>query len=198
MKVKLLITDSIKIYLAATLLCGGVYTFLVYGIGKVFFNHKAEGSLIIKNNAVVGSELIGQGFSSRKYFRSRPSAIDNNPLPSGASNLSWTSKDLQNKFVARRQQFRTENELLEDDTIPSEMLFASGSGVDPHITAEGAKLQVGKIAKERNLSADAVAELDWLIDGLSENSFFNTNNGKFINVNKLNIALDELSMRYAK
>ena len=198
MKIKSLVLDSIKFYLTATIVCGGVYTVFVYGVGKLLFGSKVEGSLMVKNNTVVGSSLIGQKFTAKKYFQSRPSAIDNNPAPSGASNLSWTSKDLQDQFNARKKQFILDNSLTEAAAVPSDMLFASGSGVDPHISVEAAKMQINRVVKERSMPTGAGERIADLIDTLAESSFFTSNWGKFVNTNMLNLKLDELSVQYAK
>ena len=125
---------------------------MVTGIAQVVFPAKANGSLIVKDNKIIGSELIGQQFDSAIYFTSRPSAISYNPLPSGGSNYGLTNAKLKNLVDERKKQFIAFNQLDSLTDIPSEMLFASASGLDPHISPEAALLQVNRIAKARNLN----------------------------------------------
>jgi potassium-transporting ATPase KdpC subunit len=143
---------SLKIFLFFTILTGIIYPLLITGITQVVFPAKANGSLIVKNNKMVGSELIGQQFDSTIYFTSRPSAILYNPLPSGGSNYALTNSKLKTLVAERRRQFIAFNQLDTLTEIPSEMLFASASGLDPHISQKAALLQVNRIAKARNFN----------------------------------------------
>ncbi len=108
--------------------------------------------MIVVNNKLVGSELIGQKFAGNQYFNGRPSAIDYNPIPSGGSNLSVTSKELQLHVKQNTVVFDSVNYLSSLQIIPSEMLYASGSGLDPHISPEAAMLQVNRICQARHLA----------------------------------------------
>ena len=105
-------------------------------------------------------ELIGQQFDSTIYFSSRPSAISYNPLPSGGSNYGLTNAKLKNLVDGTKKQFIAFNQLDSLTVIPSEMLFASASGLDPHISPEAALLQVDRIAKARNFNNIQKAKLD--------------------------------------
>jgi K+-transporting ATPase ATPase C chain len=192
MKLKTLLIESLKIYLLAVIGCGGLYTLFIFGFAQALFPAKAEGSLLYAGNKPVGSELIGQKFNSEKYFHSRPSAIDYNPMPSGASNLGWSSMDLVKQYGLRKTEFLTSNQVEQTIAIPAEMLFTSGSGVDPHISTRSAQLQVARIVKARNLPESANLQISKLIDELSEFSVFNLSGGTFVNVNLLNIRLDNL------
>ncbi len=125
---KTLIT-SIRILLFFTILTGIVYPLFVTGIVQFAFKDKANGSLIVKGNNVIGSKLIGQQFDSTIYFSSRPSAVSYNPLPSGGSNLGPTSVKLKNHVHERTILFNAINGYDSLKVVPSEMLFASASGL---------------------------------------------------------------------
>lgn len=198
MKLKTLFIESLKIYLLAVIGCGGLYTLFIFGFAQVLFPAKAEGSLLYAGNKPVGSELIGQKINSGKYFHSRPSAVDYNPMPSGGSNLGWSSMDLVKQYGSRKTEFQTGNQIDQNAPVPADMLFASGSGVDPHISTSSAQLQVERIVRARNLPESADAQISKMIDELSEFSVFNLSGGTFVNVNLLNIRLDNLRLENAR
>lgn len=183
---------ALKIFLLFTVLTGIVYPLLVTGIAQVVFPHQANGSLILKDNKLIGSELIGQKFDSTIYFSSRPSAIENNPIPSGGSNYGLTSAKLKAQVTERKSKFIKFNQLEQNAEIPSDMLFASASGLDPHISPEAADLQINRIAKARNFSNVQKQKLKTLVEKMSESpqlAFLGENR---VNVLLLNIALDKL------
>jgi potassium-transporting ATPase KdpC subunit len=184
---------TLRIFLFFTVLTGVIYPLLVTGIAQVLFPSKANGSLIYKDNKAVGSALIGQSFNSSEiYFSSRPSAISYNPLPSGGSNYGLTSRRLKELFEQRKQKFASENMLDSQVEIPSEMLFASGSGLDPHITPEAAMLQVVRICKARHFSNSQEVRLKNMIDQLTEPPQFLCLGQKRINVLLLNLETDKI------
>lgn len=182
---------ALKILLVLTIVTGILYPLLITGVAQVAFNHKANGSMIEKNNVIIGSELIGQKIDSVAYFWSRPSAIDYNPLPSGASNLGPTSEKLKKLVSERRSKFAKENG-VDSMAIPAEMLTTSASGLDPHISARAALLQVNRIAKARNFNAAQKQELERLIRGKTEKPQFGILGEEKINVFLLNIELDKI------
>lgn len=141
-----------KIFLLLTILTGIIYPLLVTGVAQALFPSKANGSLIFNDNKIIGSKLIGQLFDSTIYFNSRPSAISYNPLPSGGSNYGLTNSKLKLQVSVRNQQFIEFNELDSLTEIPAEMLFASASGLDPHISKQSALLQINRIVNTRNFS----------------------------------------------
>jgi potassium-transporting ATPase KdpC subunit len=183
---------SLKIFLFFTVLTGIVYPLFVTGIAQLVFSSKANGSLIVKNNKTIGSELIGQKFDSIIYFSSRPSAISYNPLPSGGSNFGLTNAKLKHSVDSLTKQFIIYNQLDSNTVIPSEMLFASASGLDPHISPKAAMLQVERIAKARGLSNDQKKILSQKLKELIETPQFLCLGEERINVLDLNLALDEL------
>lgn len=137
---------ALKFLLIMTLLTGIIYPLLMTGLAQLSYPFKANGSLIMKGGKIIGSELIGQKFDSSIYFWSRPSAIGYNPVQSGASNFGPTSDTLRKSVNARRHLFAKMNSTPEGTEIPKEMIFASGSGLDPHISPQGALLQVNRVA----------------------------------------------------
>ena len=151
---------SLKIFLFFTVLTGIIYPLLITGIAQIVFPAKANGSLIDKDNQIIGSELIGQQFDSVIYFTSRPSAISYNPLPSGGSNYGLTNTKLKNLVAERKKQFIAFNQLDSLTEIPSEMLFASASGLDPHISAKGSIIAGGPNCKSPKFQYYPKAKLD--------------------------------------
>jgi K+-transporting ATPase ATPase C chain len=150
---------------------------------------KANGSLLYVDGKVVGSELIGQSFTSPGYFHGRPSAVDYDGTNSGGSNYGPTSEELMAQVKARIEVVRLENNLPPDQPVPADLVLASGSGLDPHISAEGALLQVTRVAQARGLTQ---ADVRALVERHLEGPEFGFIGQERVNVLKLNIALDEL------
>jgi len=173
-----------------TILTGIIYPLFVTVIGQTVFHKQSNGSMIVVDGKIIGSELIGQKFTGSQYFSSRPSATDYNPMPSGGSNLSVTSKELQLRVKRNVETFDSINQLSSNQHIPSEMLYASGSGLDPHISPQAALLQVSRICKSRNLDGTKVTEIENLISHATEGRQFGFLGEERINVLKLNLALD--------
>jgi K+-transporting ATPase ATPase C chain len=183
------IKNSVLVTVILALVCCGLYPLVVYGAGQLLFAHKANGSLIEKDGKVVGSELLGQSFSSDKYFHPRPSAAGSgyDATSSGGTNLGPTSQKLNDSIKAAVEQYRKENNLAADALVPADAVTSSGSGLDPHISVKNAKLQIPRVAKARNLSeADVRAEVEKATDGPSLGIFGDPG----VNVLKLNLALD--------
>jgi K+-transporting ATPase ATPase C chain len=183
---------SLKIFLFFTVLTGIIYPLFITGIAQVVFPAKANGSLVVKNNQVIGSELIGQQFDSTIYFSSRPSAVSYNPLPSGGSNYGLTNDKLKNLVAERRLAFHSFNQIDSLTEIPSEMLFASASGLDPHISPEAALLQIDRVAKARNFNAEQKQKLIEFVKTNTEAPQFFILGESRINVLLLNLRVDEM------
>src|SRR5208283_554992 len=133
-----------------------------FGLGQALFAGKANGSLIVDSKGVVrGSRLLGQPFSSDKYFHPRPSAAGNgyDPTASGGSNLGPTSKKLADSITQNIADYRSQNGLATNAPVPADAVTASGSGLDPHISLANAELQIPRVARARGLSADRVRTL---------------------------------------
>ena len=148
--------------LVVAVICCGLYPLVVFGISQALFRDKANGSLIVDQNGIVrGSKLLGQGFTSEKYFHPRPSAAGNgyDAANSSGSNLGPTSQKLNDAIKDRIDGYRKENGLGENESVPADAVTASGSGLDPHISLQNAELQIARVAKARNMSEEKVREL---------------------------------------
>lgn len=190
-KMKTLII-SIKIFLFFTVLTGIIYPLLITGISQVVFPAKANGSLIVKGNKTIGSELIGQQFDSILYFSSRPSAISYNPLPSGGSNYGLTNSKLKDLVIQRKQKFIEFNKLDSTTVIPAEMLFASASGLDPHISKQAALLQVNRIKIARNFNEVQYQNLLQCVESQTVTPQLLILGQERVNVILLNLELDKI------
>lgn len=184
---------SVKIFLFFTVLTGVIYPLLVTGISQLLFSQKANGSLIIKDNKILGSELIGQQFDSVIYFSSRPSAILYNPLPSGASNFGLTNIKLKKLVAERTRQFISFNQLDSLTEVPSEMLFASASGLDPHISPISALMQVDRIARARHFDRFQMEKLKQVVKDFTEMPQFACLGEQRVNVLLLNLKLNAMN-----
>lgn len=187
---------SLKIFLFLTILTGIVYPILVTGIAQVVFRGNANGSLVIKDDKAIGSELIGQTFDSTIYFSSRPSATGYNPLPSGGSNFGLTNSKLINQVSVRKSQFMALNSIDSLSVLPAEMLFASGSGLDPHISPSAAFMQVERIVKARHFDSNKKEKLLETINVLKEKPQYLIFGEERINVLLLNLDLDKLDENF--
>ena len=184
-----LIVQSLKMTLVFTLLTGLAYPLLVTGIAQALFRQQANGSLEVRHGQIVGSKLLAQKFEVKRYFWPRPSASDFGTLPSGASNLGPTSQVLQSNVLFRSEAFRNAHALPSGMSVPSDMVFQSGSGVDPHISPESALLQCPRVATARNMPEPMMKAL---VIQSTEPSQFGFLGEPRVNVLLLNLALDRL------
>ncbi len=166
------------------------YPFFVSLVADTTMPYQAHGSLIYVNGTVVGSELFGQNFTSPGYFHGRPSAVDYNGSNSGGSNLGPTSAKLMEEVRERVQKVRSEDNLSADASVPADLVLASGSGLDPDISPQGAQIQISRVAKARGLPE---SEVQALVDRHIEHPQFGIFGQDRVNVLKLNIALDDLA-----
>lgn len=183
---------ALVLFLLLGVLLGGLYPLLVTGLAQSFFPRQANGSLIERQGEVVGSELIGQNFSSPAYFWSRPSAagtFPNNGMASGGSNLGPTNPALKQAAEDRAKALR-EADPDNKRPIPIDLLTASASGLDPHISPDAADYQATRVARERGISVDQVRAL---IRGNSETPQWGLFGEPRVNVLKLNLALDKVA-----
>jgi K+-transporting ATPase ATPase C chain len=172
-----------------TLITGVAYPLVVTGIAQVIFPFKANGSLIVKDGKVVGSALIGQVFDEPKYFWSRPSATSPfgyNAASSSGSNLSPTNPDLIKAVQGRVEALRAADP-GNTAPVPVDLVTASGSGLDPHISPAAALYQVPRVARERKLAPDAVRAL---VERNTDGRFLGLLGEPRVNVLTLNLALD--------
>ena len=183
---------ALKFLLVMTILTGIMYPLFMTGLAQVSYPSKANGSLITKDGKIIGSELIGQKFDSSIYFWSRPSAIGYNPVPSGASNYGPTSDTLKKLVSSRRAFFAKMNSLQDPLSTPKEMAFASGSGLDPHISPEAAVMQIERISSARHFDNAQKEKLQKKIIDLTENPQFFFLGEPRINVLLLNLELNKI------
>jgi K+-transporting ATPase ATPase C chain len=188
------ITDDLKtamlLFIAFSLLTGLIYPLLMTGIIQIALPEQASGSMIVVNGKIVGSELIGQNFTSPGYFHGRPSAVNYAGNGSGASNFGPTSAKLMEQVSQRISEVRTENNLSSNATVPGELVLTSGSGLDPHISMEGAMLQVPRVAVARGIPE---SEVKVLVYQHTEPAQLGIMGQERVNVLNLNLALDELN-----
>ncbi len=184
---------ALRLLLVMTVLTGVLYPLLVTGVSRAAFPWKSRGSIMERDGKAVGSALLAQKFERPGYFRPRPSASDYGAVPSGASNLGVTSADLK-KALDDRKKFWTDTlarhgiEMMGD--IPSDLLFASGSGLDPHISPEATRFQERIVASERNFSSEQAAALHELIAKRTEWPIMGFMGEPRVNVLLLNMDLD--------
>ena len=186
------IITGLRFLVLMIIFTGLVYPGLVTIITSIFSPNKAQGSLVIKDGVIIGSELIGQNFDSQKYFWSRPSFNNYNPLPSGASNLGPLNPVLIKKITGKEEDFTQANKIKEDLNIPPEMLTASASGLDPHISPAAAFLQISRISEARGMDKAEQDKLIELVNDLTENRQFSFLGEPRINVFLLNLRIDSL------
>ncbi len=184
--------NGLKLLILFTVMTGVFYPLFIFGIAHIFFPDKADGSIISLNGIPVGSRLIGQNFDSSIYFFSRPSEVLYNPLPSGGSNLGPTSKKLRDLVEKRKEEFIRVNKIGPNTRIPPELLFASASGLDPHISAGAALLQVNRISEVRSFTFTQKQKLINLIHEHTEPPQLGIFGEERINVLLLNLDLDKL------
>ncbi len=173
------ILQSLRVYIVLTVLTGVLYPVAMTGIAQLVFPRQASGSRIVENGKLVGSDLLAQKFESPRYFWPRPSATDYATVPSGASNKGPTSADLKKSIEERRTNLGSE--------APIDLLTASGSGLDPHISPEAARAQIGRVAAARKMPIEKVSEF---VDRTIEPPQFGFLGESRVNVLHLNQALD--------
>lgn len=179
-----------RMTLLLTVLTGLIYPGVVTGLCQMLFKDKADGSLLSKDGRVFGSSLIGQNFTRSEYFQPRLSAAGNDGYDGAASqgsNLGPTSQKLADRVKASVEAFRKANPDFQGP-IPADLLTASGSGLDPHLSPEAAEAQSSRVAKARNISAGQIQQL---IDQFTEGRDLGFLGEPRVNVLLLNLAVDQ-------
>ena len=180
---------SIRYTLIATVLLGVGYPLFVTVLAKMILPHKADGSLILKDGQVIGSELLAQSFTSDRYFHPRPSAAGNgyDATASGGSNLAQSSKALVDRIQGSIDKLAAENP---GKPVPIDMVTTSASGLDPDITPDAAAFQIPRVVKARNVSEEALRTL--LAQNTTSRQLGLLGEPR-VNVLELNLALDKIS-----
>ncbi|GGE26354.1 potassium-transporting ATPase subunit KdpC [Psychroflexus planctonicus] len=186
---------NLKSYIIITLITmlvfGALYPLAMTGLGGLISPEGAEGKPIFKGETLIGYENVGQAFYSDKYFWSRPSAVDYDASSTGGSNYGNQSPDLLEEVQQRTEKLLQNNPGLEKSEIPVELITASGSGLDPHISKTAAMIQINRISEVRGIAKE---DLTNLVNKHNEDALLGIFGPKdIVNVLKLNIALDEMS-----
>lgn len=185
---------TLNLFIALTLITGLIYPAAVTFMAQTILPYQANGSIIMMNQIAVGSELIAQNFQKQNYFWPRPSACDYSMLPAGASNLGPSSAELKKSFDKRLETFCASNGVstLEAILTAREMLFASGSGIDPHISLASALIQSKRVAAARKYDMEKNIKLQEMILANTEPPQLGFLGETRVNVLKLNISIDNL------
>jgi potassium-transporting ATPase KdpC subunit len=182
------IKQAILFTVVTMVLLGGVYHVVLWGIGAAVFAAQAEGSLIRRaDGVVVGSSLIGQKFTRPEYVQPRPSAVDYNAASTGGSNYGPSNHD-HLKAVQERLDAIVQQDGVAASQVPSEMVTASGGGMDPHIPPNGAEMQAARVANARHVDVSRVRDL---IAAHTDSPTLGFLGRARVNVLELNLALDE-------
>jgi K+-transporting ATPase ATPase C chain len=178
------ISDALVACLMTFVMCALIYPAIVWGLGRLVVHDQAEGSLIVQDGKVVGSALIAQPFTSERYFHPRPSAADYKANAASGSNLGTKNPDLKTKVAERAEALNATGQ----NPAPLDLVTASGSGLDPHISPEAAFYQAPRVARARKLSEDRVRAL---IERHTERSGAFIGAPPRVNVLLLNLDLDQ-------
>lgn len=197
-----ILKQSILISLVMLVLCGFAFPLVMTGVSQLAFNKKANGSVIEVKGKKIGSELIGQNFTDDRFFRGRVSAVNYNTyteedkkpnkdgninyngVASGSQNLAPSNELLKERVEKDIEDFLKKHPTVKKEDIPTDLLTSSGSGLDPHISVDSAKIQVDAVAKATGISKE---ELNSLIDKARENKSLGVFGEQRVNVLKLNL-----------
>jgi K+-transporting ATPase ATPase C chain len=182
-----MILQSIRMLVVMTVITGVAYPLIVTGIAQVAFRNNADGSLILQNEKIVGSRLIGQAFSDPKYFWSRPSATS--PMPYNGASSSGSNQGPTNPALKVAVEGRIKD-LGGKTPVPADLVTTSGSGLDPHISPAAADYQIARVAKARNVTEDSLRAL---VQKHIEGRQLGFLGEPRVNVLELNLALDARS-----
>lgn len=174
--------SALRLLAVLTVITGAFYPAFMLMVGETFFPAQAHGSLLYQGEKIIGSALLAQKFELPEYFHPRPSAVDYATVASGASNLSPSSNKLRETVAGRQAALEAGS--------GREMLFASGSGLDPEISPQSARAQAPRVAEARGLPPSRVLEL---VEAHLQKRFLGFMGQERVNVLRLNLALDALA-----
>lgn len=183
--------QSCMILVVMTVLTGVVYPLMVTGAGQTLFPDKAAGQIILRDGQATASAILAQKITSPKYFWPRPSGADYSAMGSSGTNLGPTSADLKKQYEERRKTLMEANPEQQGEP-PQDMLFASGSGLDPEISPVAAVYQLNRVAKARNFNQEQTAKLRALVEEFTHGPTLGFMGDSRVNVMKLNFALDRM------
>lgn len=197
--------NALLVSIAMFAICGFAYPMIMTGISQIIFPYQANGSLIEENGEVVGSSLVGQDFTDERLFHCRPSAYNYNTyteedkengdyggVSSGSNNYAPSNPDLEKRINEDIEKFLQENPTIEKEDIPSDIITASGSGLDPHISVEAANVQIDRVSENTGLTKK---QLKKMIEENTEGKFLGIFGEEKVNVLELNLSLaKEISM----
>jgi K+-transporting ATPase ATPase C chain len=187
--------SALRLLIVLTVITGIAYPLAMTGVAQAVFPKQANGSLVYVNDKAVGSILLGQNFTTAKYFHGRPSSAGTDGYDaagSSGSNLGPTSKKLMDTIKDNIEKVRSENQIAESIPISSDLVMASASGLDPDISPEAAYLQVNRIASERGIAENEVRGLVTSHVQVRQLGFLGAER---VNVLALNMALDQLASK---
>lgn len=186
-----LMRQAALVFLSLSLVTGVVYPLVMTGVAQVIFPHQANGGLLERDGKIIGSKLIGQQFDDPKYFWSRPSATGPTPYNAAASTGSnyGPTNPAQLDAVRGRVELTQKANMDQTGPVPVDLVTASGSGLDPHISPAGAEYQIARVAKARNLTLETVREFVAKHTVGRQYGFLGE---PIVNVLELNLALDRL------
>jgi potassium-transporting ATPase KdpC subunit len=185
---------AILVFAGLSIICGLIYPLGVTAVSQVLFPRQSNASIIKTGDIVIGSQLIGQLSTRPEYFHGRPSAIDPpyDASNSSGSNLAPSSAKLLEQVKGRIELVRRENGLPSNMPIPADLVLASASGLDPHISVESALLQAPRIAKARKIPQSAIEKI---VHQNTENPFLGFWGSERVNVLQSNIALEQINVQ---
>lgn len=184
--------NALRLYIWLAFITGSAYPLFVTVVANLVMPYQAKGSFIQENNRLIGSKLIGQEFKSKRYFWGRPSAHSYDPMQSGGSNYGPTSHKLKKLVDERQKLLMSAHEIQDPGLIPGELLYASGSGLDPHISPATARFQAERVARSRGLRNEDVEKI---IVEKTEKRGLGFLGEEVVNVLLLNQALDQLEAK---
>ncbi len=188
---------SLRMFVIMSLLTGIAYPIVITGIAHLEFRKEANGSLITFDKEIMGSSLIGQQFTTVGYFHGRPSALEKpyDAGNSGGSNSGPSNAKFLDLVGKRVLKVREENRIPRDVPVPADLVLASASGLDPHITPQAAMVQISRVARARRLTEE---ELQGLVERHIEPSLLRFMGEDRVNVLLLNLALDDLGRKHVR
>jgi K+-transporting ATPase ATPase C chain len=185
---------SFLVFAGLSIICGLIYPLAITAVSQAIFPRQSNASIIKQGDVIIGSQLIGQLFTHPEYFHGRPSATDPpyDASNSSGSNLAPSSAKLLEQVKVRLEQIRQENGLPSNMPVPADLVLASASGLDPHISAEAALLQVPRISRERKISQSVIEKI---VGQNTENPFLGIWGMQRVNVLQLNITLENINVQ---